>query len=61
MARPVDVEFAVNFSTAGIPHQSAAVPSVHVQGTHTPDMPRLNIAADEALLLSQGAVVATAA
>ena len=57
-ARPVDVEFAVNFiDSRQYRINLLQCRPLHVQGTHTPDMPRLNIAADEALLLSQGAVV----
>jgi hypothetical protein len=57
-ARPVDVEFAVNF----LDEQRYRINllqcrPLQVQGTHNPNVPQLDIAQDEALLLSKGAVV----
>ncbi len=56
--RPVDVEFAVNF----LDHQTYRINllqcrPLQVQGTHNPNVPKLHVAPEQALLMSKGAVV----
>ena len=56
--RPVDIEFAVNF----IDEQTYRINllqcrPLQVQGTHNPNVPKLGVSPDEALLMSKGAVV----
>ncbi len=57
-ARPVDVEFAVNF----LDDQTYRINllqcrPLQVQGTHNPNVPQVQVAPKDALLLSKGAVV----
>ena len=57
-ARPVDVEFAVNF----LDEQNYRINllqcrPLQVQGTQNPNVPELSVAPEEALLMSKGAVV----
>jgi hypothetical protein len=57
-ARPVDIEFAVNFlDDRRYRINLLQCRPLQVQGTHNPNVPRLDIAQDAALLLSRGAVV----
>jgi len=56
--RPVDVEFAVNFLDAKTYRINLLqCRPLQVQGTHNPNVPALNVAPEEALLMSKGAVV----
>lgn len=56
--RPVDVEFAVNFIDAQQYRISLLqCRPLQVQGTQNPNVPELNIAQQEALVMSKGAVV----
>ena len=56
--RPVDIEFAVNFlDERNYRINLLQCRPLQVQGTHNPNVPELNVAPGEALLMSKGAVV----